>query len=80
MREYRRRWNKSTREFSKDPIHDKHSHRMDALRTWAMSGQVGRSGDLEERKIMNAEIDFDVMAENFGIRPVEDEDVEVFAI
>lgn len=80
MREYRRRWNKSTREFSKDPIHDKHSHRMDALRTWAMSGQVGRSGDLEERKIMNAEIDFDVMAENFGIRPVEDEAMEVFSI
>ncbi len=78
MREYRKKWSKAVREYTSEPVHDKHSHRMDALRTWAMSGQVGRTGDPEARRPVNAETDFDVMADNFG-RPAP-EDFEVMAI
>ncbi len=61
MREYRRKWDSKNREYMKDPVHDVHSHRMDALRVWAMAGQIGRVGE-ETRKPLTAEMDYDPLA------------------
>ncbi|MAH50371.1 hypothetical protein CMI37_31405 [Candidatus Pacearchaeota archaeon] len=55
--EYRWRWDSKLQEFSKEPVHDWASHWMDALRNWAMSGNIGKTGrleDMEEMKVISS--------------------------
>lgn len=57
--EYRWKWDAVNHQFSKSPVHDVYSHYMDALRLWAMSGQIGIVGDFDGFQPPTIESDFD---------------------